>query len=371
MSTSERPPIFKTPRGAFRGKPARARYNKYGLTALVVCPTRLDLEWTFSDEPCKDDAELLDRMQQPPDPRSAEQRLQDSVRGLSYESCEIGVQCFEDGRWPSKTDLKCWWCLHGFDTRPFPCPYRKSVDGKWHIVGVFCGPSCAKAWAVHDGRFLDAQRVPSLIDELARSRGFCSRPTAGATTTIGSSSSSSSGVVPKGPVGPHGPILHIPEAPPRTVLKMFRGEPDGLTIEQFRGLCSCGFDVRVLEPPYITHKQVLVAEHRRLMDMAKTGRICHVESSDSYALTALELARQRREGVKIFAGIGVRRLDEFFGKGASASASAAVAALAATRPMSTTTTITKTTVVKTVKEEPHRAKRPLPPTTPAKKQKPK
>jgi hypothetical protein len=332
--------IFKVPKGIFRGKPAKTRYNKYGLTAIVVCPTRLDLEWRFSDEPCKDDAELLDRMQQPSDTRTAAQRLQDSLRGLTYESCEIGVQCFEDGRWPAKTDLKCWWCLHGFDTRPFPCPYRKSVDGKLHVMGVFCGPSCAKAWAVHDGRFLDAQRVPSLIDELARSRGFCPK---------------------------NRTLIHIPEAPPRTVLKMFRGETEGLTIEQFRGLCACEFDVKVLDPPYITHKQVLVAEHRRLLDMARTGRICHVESSDSYALTALELARKRRDGVRIFAGIGARRLDEFFGTQPMARQQQQEPIMS----IETVSTFSTTTSVPTAAAQQHRTKRPLPPThpyTPVKKE---
>lgn len=300
-------PRFKTPAGKFRGNPTRAKYNKFGLQCIVVSPTRLDRSWVFSDTPCKDDDEFMEMMHaatQMNDKRTAEQRLKAAVTDdiitdqCNYDSKEIGIECFNNNGWPEKTDLKCWWCLHGFDTRPFPCPYRMDREGVFHINGVFCGPSCAKAWARHDGRFTKYEDVAFLIDKLAKMRGF----------------------------NRDGKRLFIArEAPPRQSLEIFRGAGNGLSIEQFRGLCDRGFDVTLLNPPYITHKQIIVADCERQVNAIKKGRVCHIESVKSMSMPAMEAARHRKEGFEIFAGVGVKRLKDFLTPSPSISTAAPTA----------------------------------------------
>jgi hypothetical protein len=280
---------FKTPAGQFRGKPFATEYNEYGLPFVVVCPTDLDKRWVFSDTPASGEAEMLDMMQHPADLREPEQRLRDALAtsengwGTNYDSCEIGVQCFDDGRWPARTDLRCWWDCHPFATRPFPCPMRKRWDGVWVVHGVFCGPSCAKAWAAQRCT-ARSHEIFSLIDSLARRRGF---------------------------LDPKDLMNRAAVAPPRETLQIFRGH-DGMTIEQFRGMCAAGFDCHILDPPYITHKQVLVAEYERLVQQAKTGVVHHRDTLETLATSPLELAQKKREGLTIFAGVGSKKLSDYF-----------------------------------------------------------
>lgn len=286
----------KTKKPRFKSKPPVTRHNDFGLPRIVVVPTFIDKHYNFSDTPVKDETEYLDMIQRPSDKRSAVQRLMDSVHpssNINYDSQEIGVQCFDDTRWPEHTDLCCWWCLHQFNTRPFPCPTFKSCDGTVYIRGVFCGPSCAKAWAITDGKFVNAGRICSLINELAKKRGFLS---------------------------PDRETLYIPTAPPRETLYTFRGS-DGLTIEQFRLLCANGFDVTLLFPPYITEKQVIVAECERMSKMAHQGRTVHMDDVNGLMIPAAEFAKHRRQGLEIFAGIGARRLTDFIGNKVNKSVS--------------------------------------------------
>jgi hypothetical protein len=329
-------PGFKIARGSFRSKPAD-RFDADGLPLLAVCPTPVDAAWNFRDSACVDDDELLDMMHDESDKRRASDRLAQCLGGLRFDSCEIGQQCFGDGRWPLKTDVSCWWCLHPFDSRPFPCPIRRDRAGKWVVRGVFCGPSCAKAWAAQESRFLQAQHIDYLIDVLARLRGFCP---------------------------PGKKWLHIPTAPPRNVLKMFRGS-EGMTISQFRKLCACSFEVKLLEPPVITQKQVIIAEFSRLEDIAKKGRICHREMDADASASTTEIAQRRREGLEVFAGIGARKLNEFFGPSraghppvpvrAAAAPPARAAVPAPPPPAASATAPAK-------QKQPPRPKRPLPPT---------
>lgn len=44
-----------------------------------------------------------------------------------------------------KTDSRCYWCHHTFDTVPFPLP-REYKDGIFHVKNVFCSPNCARAY---------------------------------------------------------------------------------------------------------------------------------------------------------------------------------------------------------------------------------
>jgi hypothetical protein len=88
--------------------------------------------------------------------------------------------------------------------------------------------------------------------------------------------------------------------------------PEGMTIEQFRGLCACGFDVKLLDPPLITRKQVLVAEYETLIRESKKGRVCHKDAPETMLMAPADIAAKKREGLRIFAGVGAKRLTDFF-----------------------------------------------------------
>jgi hypothetical protein len=285
----------------YRGKPPATKRLANGLVQIVIDINPVDEKWKFSDAPLRTESEYLDMVQSARDLRTPKQRLSDCVatrNDCNYDSQEIGVQCFLDGRWPEHTDLKCWWCLHRFDTKPFPCPVYRRNDGIFRIRGVFCGPSCAKSWAMVDGHFSNPSYVDNLINMMANLRGFCP---------------------------PGRKHAYIPSAPPRTALQTFCG-PEGLTIEQFRGLCAAGFDVSVLHPPYITEKQVIVAECDRMARVARQGRVVHVDAPDGYMVSATEYAKRKREGMAIFAGVGAKRLTDYLGVPPGAGVAAALAA---------------------------------------------
>jgi hypothetical protein len=112
---------------------------------------------------------------------------------------------------------------------------------------------------------------------------------------------------------PNRKFFYIPIAPPRETLCTFCG-PEGLSIEQFRGLCAAGFDVNVLHPPYITEKQVIVAECERMSKLSKLGRLVHVDDVNCLMVPAAEFAKRKRVGLEIFAGVGAKRLTDFIGK---------------------------------------------------------
>lgn len=48
-------------------------------------------------------------------------------------------------KYPSKTDICCWWCCHNFNTIPISLPYKYNCD-KFHCYGVFCSFNCAAAY---------------------------------------------------------------------------------------------------------------------------------------------------------------------------------------------------------------------------------
>jgi hypothetical protein len=290
-------------RQPFRGRPPPTGRSPDGTPVLAVVPTPTDARWRFSDAPAQDDSVYYDMIQRPSDLRTPDARLRAGLgrpataataatgsgdgsdrAGWDYDSQEIGIQCFDDGRWPERTDLRCWWCLHGFETRPFPCPVHVDPDGRVRIRGVFCGPSCAKAWAIADAPGANPSHIDALINALAKLRGF--RAT-------------------------DGTRLYIPPAPPREALAIFCGG-EGMTIAQFRGMCASGFNVTVLRPPFITEKQVIVAECDRMVRMIRhQGRVGHVDAPEGFMVPAAEYARRRREGLEIFAGVGARRLTDY------------------------------------------------------------
>ena len=104
--------------------------------------------------------------------------------------------------WIEKTDIKCWWCCHNFDTLPigYPVAYNNAL-GKFRVKGVFCSFSCMLA---HAKEIKDFKVKLYLIKHLYKKlTGHCN--------------------------------ILFKEAPPKTVLKDFGGH---LTIEEFRQLSN-------------------------------------------------------------------------------------------------------------------------------------
>lgn len=313
------------PKGRIRMKGAATRYNKYGLPIVVVAPTEIDKRWSFGMDSACDSAETFDLLYNgdvksmasarnvPPDKyidaarKSYTGEIRSNAAGgkvLDEESFSVSIECFEHG-WPLKTDLKCWWCLHGFDTRPFPCPVFYNA-GTYTITGVFCGPSCAKAWAMCGCRFANTHRVCDLITKLAYDAGYSDPKT--------------------------GSNYVITAAPPRESLQMFRG-PTGITIEQFREFASKNVNVNFLAPPLVIYKESLVAQvvMQSLIAASSTKMIYHKESYESLTMTIPELiASRQKEGFKIFTKLATKRLGDYFGnkkksEGAHSSAATATA----------------------------------------------
>jgi len=138
--------------------------------------------------------------------------------------------------WPKKTDLRCWHCTHPFDWSPFPLPFSFNTGASRYRIssGIFCGPSCAKAYIgnqPHSSSNFGA--VCNWIDEIARDYyGYVTKT---------------------------GGTVHITPAPPKELLKEYCGDK-GLTIQQFRTICAHGRSLKILKPGWITIKQVVEAE---------------------------------------------------------------------------------------------------------------
>lgn len=138
--------------------------------------------------------------------------------------------------WPKKTELRCWHCTHYFDWSPFPLPFSFDIGTSRYRIssGLFCGPSCAKAYIgnqPHSSSNFGA--VCNWIDEIAHDYYGYSTKTGGR--------------------------VHITPAPPKELLKEYCGEK-GLSIQQFRTICAHGRSLKILKPGWITIKQVVEAE---------------------------------------------------------------------------------------------------------------
>jgi hypothetical protein len=180
--------------------------------------------------------------------------------------------------WPEKTDLRCWFCTHPFPNTPFPLPWSyNKKENKWRVKGFFCGPSCAKAYALEKDMTIKGN-VLCWIDEIAKKYyGYT-----------------------------YSMCNVIPIAPKRELLKEYCG-PKGFTIEQFRNMCFHGRSIALHRPGFITVKQVIEAEQRTAMTHRGKGGISHKENPDRI-ITTKELTQTKRE---IFAGKGARRIGEF------------------------------------------------------------
>lgn len=50
--------------------------------------------------------------------------------------------------WIEKTDIKCWWCCHNFDTVPLGMPvYYDHTVNKFSVRGIFCSFSCMLSYS--------------------------------------------------------------------------------------------------------------------------------------------------------------------------------------------------------------------------------
>lgn len=189
-------------------------------------------------------------------------------------------------QWPmAPTGLRCWHCTYKFDWAPFPLPLGSfdKNSGRYRVLaGGFCGPSCAKAYA-HDNSSMigNIDNTLAMIDQIAFK--YFGYKTA------------------KG----HTPI--IPVAPKREVLKKYCG-PKGLSIAQYRTLCAHGRRLTLMNPGFITLKQVIEAEDLNArMRVAGAARVFHAENPDDIKPIE-ELVRVRRA---VFGGRGARPLSDF------------------------------------------------------------
>ena len=112
--------------------------------------------------------------------------------------------------WPSRTDVSCWWCCHGFESVPVGVPVRYEEATKtYHLHGVFCGFGCAKAYNMSRSHAARPVRA-HLLSRMQRDV--------------------------------YGVHEDVPAAPPFQELEQFGGD---MTLEQFRGATV---ETRVLEP---------------------------------------------------------------------------------------------------------------------------
>jgi hypothetical protein len=184
--------------------------------------------------------------------------------------------------WPERTDLCCWWCSCPFDWSPFPLPYSyDTASNRYRVVGVFCGPSCAKAYAAIDGRYGSNPNVNYFIEHVATEfYGYKLHVKTGASK-----------------------MCTIPLAPPKEILQKYCG-PNGFTIEQYREMCCCGRSLRILGPNLITTKQIIEAQQ----DYAKDKPIHHVENPDQIQRLT-DLVTQKRIP---YVGTHAMRITDFY-----------------------------------------------------------
>jgi len=117
----------------------------------------------------------------------------------------------------------------------------------YDCIGCFCGPSCALAYAISRGY----QNCKGNILAVAKMFGYFNQYNTiveGAEQRLG---------IPEPYLGRY--RNNLKPAPPRELLTMFSGEGNGLSIEEFRDLCSKGVDVKIQDKAFITSKQLTEA----------------------------------------------------------------------------------------------------------------
>lgn len=132
----------------------------------------------------------------------------------------------KNGEWPASTSVCCYWCCHRFESVPVGIPVAYDDDqGKFMVVGCFCGCECAAAFNLFETRESADELLArhSLLNALARALGYTAR---------------------------------IRPAPSRLALSMFGGP---LAIDDFRAYSAPGSasqrTIVVNFPPMVTQTQ--------------------------------------------------------------------------------------------------------------------
>jgi hypothetical protein len=185
--------------------------------------------------------------------------------------------------WPSTgTNLCCWWCSYEFNWSPFPLPLQYDrLSQRYKVIGIFCGPSCAKAYAMTKDNIAVSSKICYFIEKIA-----CD--------FYGYDLHTETGIYKK---------CTIPVAPPKEILQKYCGS-NGFTINQYRKMCMCGRSLKVLDMHFITIKQVIEAEQQ----MARThNKVYHGENPDNIQTIDMLVTKKRVP----YAGAGVRRIADF------------------------------------------------------------
>lgn len=128
---------------------------------------------------------------------------------------------------PTKTDIACFWCCHGFQTPPCAIPSH-ILDEIWYMYGNFCSPECATAYLMKEK-----------IDSHVQWERYA---------LLNTLYSSDVDIPVGAPTG-------IRPAPPREVLRMFGGSMD---ISEYRAVVhEKKLRVDVLTPPMVSIIQTM------------------------------------------------------------------------------------------------------------------
>ena len=258
------------------GKPLSTRGRRDGLPTVYVIPDPADPGPVWGDRLFP-----VERI----DPNALARRdcaIRVNTRDLRYA-------------WPRQTDLCCWWCTEPFDGVPFPLPIQyHRRDGLYTVHGIFCSPSCAKAYSINDMGGNSALRN-SLLQQIAYEHfGYTAR-------------------------------RRLVPAPRREVLRKFCGE-GGLSIEEFRA-CGTTTEKRVavnlpffLSPYQVVENEQFISREvwrkRRLMSFARRNEtIDGIPSAQSQGGKNAnpEHFRVSSDPVATANGLRTQRLTEFFG----------------------------------------------------------
>lgn len=172
-------------------------------------------------------------------------------------------------QWPASTDVLCWNCCHGFDTRPVPLPVKyDELRDTFRVMGNFCSWGCAKAYSRDFTRTISGRGAQAMAISLIRKRIT-------------------------------GTATPLVAAPPRVVLKAFGGY---MTIDEYRQLSNHpGPSAWNLPPPrLITYAQVVNdrkhGEERRRTRAKKVDLSSQIDlgpSSSAHAVESLKLKRPK------------------------------------------------------------------------------
>ena len=178
-----------------------------------------------TEHPCSRQAEA-ERNENIYLPSSCSVICSSSCKNMNSNSSHTHFKLFDSSlgeriRWPSKTEVCCWYCCHRFETMQVCVPANYCSTGRYfEVFGVFCSWNCAKA-------HLQENYSSESSEQLMWMRIMAKRVFG---TDLGD--------------------FHA--APPRIFLKMFGGHLD---IEEFRRKSQVSTTV-MLAPPLVSYPLV-------------------------------------------------------------------------------------------------------------------